>query len=45
VEEGASAVESLVSEGNLLKARTRAKEVQRKVYNAELILAGKKPVS
>jgi len=45
VAEGTITIENLVSQGDLLKARTLAKEVQRKVYNAELILAGKKPVS
>lgn len=45
VEEGTSSIDQLVSEGDLIKARALAKEIQKKVYNAELILAGKKPVS
>jgi hypothetical protein len=44
-EVGTVSVSSLVSQGDYLKARTTAKEVQLKVYNAELILAGKKPLS
>jgi hypothetical protein len=43
-EAGTASVASLVSQGDFLKARTTAKEVQKKVYNAELILAGKKPI-
>jgi len=45
VEAGTSSIDRLMSEGDLIKARALAKEVQKKVYNAELILAGKKPVS
>lgn len=45
VEEGNASINTLVSQGNYLKAVTTAKQVQTKVYNAELILAGKKPGS
>jgi hypothetical protein len=45
VEEGNASINDLVSQGNYLKAVTTAKAVQTKVYNAELILAGKKPGS
>jgi hypothetical protein len=45
VGEGTSSIDKLVSDGDLIKARALAKEIQRKVYNAELILAGKKPAS
>jgi len=38
-------LESLASQGNYMKAYKMAKELQSKLYNAELILAGKKPVS
>lgn len=45
VEEGMASVESLVGQGSFLKARALAKELQAKIYDAELIIAGKKPVS
>ena len=45
VEEGNASINTLVSQGNYLKAVVTAKQVQTKVYNAELILAGKKPGS
>jgi len=45
VEEGKATVDSLVSQGSFVKAHTLARELQNKIYNAELILAGKKPVS
>lgn len=45
IEEGAAAVDSLVSQQNFVKARTLARELQTKLRNAELIMAGKKPVS
>jgi hypothetical protein len=45
VEEGMATIESLAGQKNFLKARTLAREMQTKAYNAELMLAGKKPVS
>ncbi len=45
VEEANTSVDSLLNEKNYLKARTLAREIQTKLRNAELILAGKKPVS
>jgi len=48
ISEADLAVESinkLMAEGDYLKARTLARDVQTNAYNAELILAGKKPVS
>jgi hypothetical protein len=45
VEAGNTSINDLVSQGDYLKARATAREVQKKVYNAELILAGKKPAS
>lgn len=44
-DEAAGSIEELLSQGELIKARDLAKETQRKIYNAELILAGKKPSS
>jgi hypothetical protein len=43
LEEGIAGVDSLAGQGNYLKARTLAKDIQMKVYSAELILQGKKP--
>lgn len=43
VEEGTASVESLASQGNYLKAKILARDIQAKVYRAELLLAGKKP--
>jgi hypothetical protein len=43
VEEGTASVESLESQGNYLKARALARDIQAKVYKAELLLSGKKP--
>jgi hypothetical protein len=45
VEAGNQSIDSLVSQGDYLKARATAREVQKKVFNAELIAAGKKPAS
>jgi hypothetical protein len=45
VEKGAESIDNLVTQGDFLKARTTAREMQAKIYNAELIMAGKKPVS
>jgi hypothetical protein len=42
IEEGTASVESLASQGNYLKAMVLARDVQAKVYKAELLLAGKK---
>ncbi len=44
VEQGTATLNDLVNQGDLLKARELAKEIQKKAYNAELILAGKKPI-
>jgi hypothetical protein len=43
VEAGTASINHLVDQGDYLKARATAKEIQTKVYNAELIMAGKKP--
>jgi DNA-binding transcriptional regulator GbsR (MarR family) len=43
VEEESASIDSLVSQRNFVKAKTLAKDAQSKIYNAELILAGKKP--
>jgi hypothetical protein len=44
-EKGKDSIDTLVSQGDFLKARTLAREAQAKIYNAELIMAGKKPIS
>jgi hypothetical protein len=44
-QKGAESLETLIGQGDLVKARTLAKETQAKLYNTELIIAGKKPVS
>jgi len=44
-EEAKAAVDSMASQGNYVKAFKLAKELQTKLYNAELILAGKKPAA
>jgi hypothetical protein len=44
-EKGKDSIDTLVSQKDYLKARTAAREIQAKLYNAELIMAGKKPVS
>jgi hypothetical protein len=44
-QKAAESLESLIGQGDLVKARTLAKETQAKLYNTELIIAGKKPVS
>jgi hypothetical protein len=44
VETETETVSNLVSQGDFLNARKAVKELQMKVYNMELILAGKKPV-
>jgi hypothetical protein len=43
VDEGTAAIDNLMSQGDYLKARATAREVQKKAYDAELIMAGKKP--
>jgi hypothetical protein len=43
-EAGNKSISDLVTQENYLQAREMAKEVQRKIYNAELILAGRRPV-
>jgi hypothetical protein len=45
VETGSETVGTLIGQADFVKARTAAKEIQKKVFNVELILAGKKPVS
>jgi len=45
VEKAKESLDSLVAKGELVKAKALAKETQTKLYNAELIMAGKKPVS
>jgi hypothetical protein len=44
-EKGKDSIDGLVSQGDFLKARTAAREIQAKLYNAELIMSGKKPLS
>jgi len=44
VDSGLTSIEELIGQGNYLKARTTAQEIQKKVFNAELIMVGKKPV-
>jgi len=43
VDTGNQSIVSLVEKGDYLKAKSTARDVQKKVYNAELIMAGKKP--
>jgi len=45
VDQSSANLDDLIKQGDLLKARTLAREIQKKVFNAELILAGKKPAS
>jgi len=44
-ETGTESISKMVAEGDYLKGRTLAREIRKKLYDAELILAGKKPVS
>jgi len=44
-EVASATLDSLASQGDYMKAYKLAKELQSKLYNAELVLAGKKPVS
>jgi hypothetical protein len=43
VEAGRVSINELLDQGSLLEASDLAREVQKKVYNAELIMEGKKP--
>jgi hypothetical protein len=43
IEEGRTTLDSMVGQGNYLKANMLARDLQTKVYNAELVMAGKKP--
>jgi hypothetical protein len=43
LEEGIPAVGTLVGQGNYMKANSMAKDILTKIYNVELIMAGKKP--
>jgi len=45
VEQEIESLDGLAGQRDFLKARTLAKETQSKIYNVELIMAGKKPVS
>jgi Domain of unknown function (DUF4398) len=45
VEKEKESLDGLASQGDFLKARTLGKQIQAKIFNAELIMAGKKPVS
>ena len=44
VDQGVEPLAKLVSEGDFLKAKTLARDIQSKLYNARLIAAGKKPI-
>ncbi len=43
LQEGTTTLDNLMSQRNYLKAKMLAKDLQSKVYTAELIMAGKKP--
>jgi hypothetical protein len=43
VEAGTQSISSLLQHGDLLKARDAARELQKNIYNAELIIEGKEP--
>ena len=43
-DQGIESLAKLVSDGDFLKAKTLARDIQSKLYNARLIAAGKKPV-
>jgi signal recognition particle GTPase len=45
VEAGNESIDKLIEQGEFLTARETAREIQKKVFNAELIMAGKKPAS
>ena len=44
IDENTSILTSLIEQQDYVKARETAKEVQQQIYNAQLIMAGKKPV-
>jgi hypothetical protein len=44
VDQGVAPLEKLVNDGDFLKAKTLARDLQSKLYNARLIAAGKKPI-
>jgi hypothetical protein len=44
IEEGKASIKTLVDQGNYLKAAMKARDLQTKIYNAELIMAGQKPI-
>ena len=43
LQEGTTTLDNLATQGNYLKAKVLAKDLQTRVYNAELIMSGKKP--
>jgi hypothetical protein len=43
LQESITTLENMVSQGNYLKAKMLARDLQTKVYNAELTMSGKKP--
>ena len=45
VEAGNESIDKLIEQGEFLTARETAREIQKKVFKAELIMAGKKPAS
>ena len=45
VESGSETIGTLIGQEDFVKARATAKDIQKKIFNAELILAGKKPAS
>ena len=45
VEKATESLESMIGQGDFVKAKKLAQETQSKIYNAELIMAGKKPIS
>jgi hypothetical protein len=45
VEKATESLDGLVSQGDFVKAKKLAQGIQGKIYNAELIMAGKKPLS
>jgi hypothetical protein len=44
-DQAVEAIEKLMTEGDYLKALTLAKDTQTKLYNTELVIAGKKPAA
>jgi hypothetical protein len=43
VKAGSDSIDEFLKQGSVLKARDTARDVQKKVYNAQLVMAGKKP--